>query len=71
MTVPVHSDEKETYDGQPTTGYHGYGAIDFYGVEEHFGDLKKFRELEALQTQRTKGALYLSPNAPASSSGPR
>ncbi|HZS08872.1 MAG TPA: alpha-amylase family glycosyl hydrolase [Blastocatellia bacterium] len=38
-------DEKETYDGQPTTGYHGYGAIDFYGVEEHFGDLRKLREL--------------------------
>ncbi len=40
-------DLKEVYDGQPTTGYHGYGAIDFYGVEEHFGDLKKFRELVA------------------------
>jgi neopullulanase len=38
-------DEKEVYDGQPTTGYHGYGAIDFYGVEEHFGDLATLREL--------------------------
>jgi glycosidase len=38
-------DLKEVYDGQPTTGYHGYGAIDFYAVEEHFGDLRKFREL--------------------------
>ncbi len=38
-------DTKEMYDGQPTTGYHGYGAIDFYGVDEHFGDVKKFREL--------------------------
>ncbi|HWQ36351.1 MAG TPA: alpha-amylase family glycosyl hydrolase [Blastocatellia bacterium] len=38
-------DLKEVYDGQPTTGYHGYGAVDFYAVEEHFGDLKKFREL--------------------------
>ena len=26
---------KEIYDGQPITDYHGYGAIDFYGVEEH------------------------------------
>jgi glycosidase len=38
-------DTKETYDGQPTTGYHGYGAIDFYAVDEHLGDVKKFREL--------------------------
>ena len=38
-------DIKEVYDGQPTTGYHGYGAIDFYGVDEHLGDVKKFREL--------------------------
>ncbi len=38
-------DTKEVYDGQPTTGYHGYGAIDFYAVDEHLGDVKKFREL--------------------------
>ncbi|HEV2762197.1 MAG TPA: alpha-amylase family glycosyl hydrolase [Pyrinomonadaceae bacterium] len=44
-------DEKETYpetEGgpkRPTTPYHGYGAIDFYGVEEHYGDLRKLREL--------------------------
>ncbi len=38
-------DQKEVYDNDPTTGYHGYGAVDFYAVEEHFGDLKKFREL--------------------------
>jgi neopullulanase len=37
--------EVETYDGQPITDYHGYGAVDFYGVEEHFGDLAKFKEL--------------------------
>lgn len=40
-------DTKEVFDNDPTTGYHGYGAVDFYGVEEHFGDLKKFRELVA------------------------
>jgi glycosidase len=39
------ADQKEVYDGQPTTGYHGYGAIDFYAVDEHLGDVKKFREL--------------------------
>lgn len=38
-------DTKEVYDNEPTTGYHGYGAVDFYAVEEHFGDLAKFREL--------------------------
>jgi glycosidase len=27
------------------TDYHGYGAVDFYGVEEHFGTLAKLREL--------------------------
>jgi glycosidase len=44
-------DEKETYpevEGgpkRPTTAYHGYGAIDFYGVEEHYGTMAKLREL--------------------------
>lgn len=37
--------QKEVYDGKPITDYHGYGATDFYAVEEHFGDLKAFREL--------------------------
>jgi glycosidase len=36
---------KETYDGQPITDYHGYGATDFYGVDEHLGDVALFREL--------------------------
>ncbi len=37
----------DTEGGQkrPITDYHGYGAIDFYAVEEHFGDLRKLREL--------------------------
>ncbi|MBA3242313.1 MAG: cyclomaltodextrinase N-terminal domain-containing protein, partial [Acidobacteria bacterium] len=44
-------DEKEVYaetaggPKRPTTAYHGYGAIDFYGVEEHYGDMRKLREL--------------------------
>ncbi|HEX6186317.1 MAG TPA: alpha-amylase family glycosyl hydrolase [Pyrinomonadaceae bacterium] len=44
-------DEREMYpetEGgpkRPTTAYHGYGAIDFYGVEEHYGDMRKLREL--------------------------
>jgi len=49
-TTPVYDnndglDYKEIYDGQPTTGYHGYGAIDFYSVEEHLGNMTKLREL--------------------------
>ena len=36
---------KETYDGQPITDYHGYGAVDFYGVDEHLGDLATLRQL--------------------------
>jgi glycosidase len=38
-------DEIEKKENGPTTGFHGYGAIDFYGVEEHFGTLAKLREL--------------------------
>lgn len=40
-----HLNERETYDNQPISDYHGYGAIDFYGVEEHLGSLGLFREL--------------------------
>ena len=31
----------------PNTYYHGYGAIDYYGVEDHFGNLATLRELVA------------------------
>ncbi len=49
-TTPVYDnndklDYKEFYDNEPTTGYHGYGAVDMYGVEEHFGDIAKLIEL--------------------------
>lgn len=49
-TTPVYDnadrpDTKETYPGMPeTTGFHGYGAVDFYGVDEHLGDLAKVKE---------------------------
>jgi glycosidase len=29
----------------PNTFYHGYAAVDYYGVEDHFGDLATLREL--------------------------
>ncbi len=54
-TTPIYDnndglDYKEVYADangvkQPSTGYHGYGATDFYGVDEHLGDLSKVREL--------------------------
>lgn len=36
---------REQYDGAPITDYHGYGAVDFYAVDEHLGDLAGFRQL--------------------------
>lgn len=54
-TTPIYDnndalDFKEAYPNdagikEPTTGYHGYGAIDMYAVDEHLGsmeDLKRF-----------------------------
>jgi neopullulanase len=29
----------------PNTSYHGYGATDYYGVEDHFGDMRTLQEL--------------------------
>ena len=40
-----HLNERETPEGVPITDYHGYGAVDFYGVEERLGTLDKLREL--------------------------
>ncbi len=40
-----HLNEKEKYEGQTITDYHGYGAVDFYAVEEHFGDMGKMKDL--------------------------
>jgi hypothetical protein len=46
-----HLNEREQYPDRPgeqkrkITDYHGYGSVDFYGVEEHFGTLTKLREL--------------------------
>ena len=40
-----HPNEKEQYGQGPITDYHGYGAVDFYGVEEHLGTLATLREL--------------------------
>jgi neopullulanase len=34
-----HLNEKERYEDRPIADYHGYGAVDFYGVEEHLGSM--------------------------------
>jgi glycosidase len=49
-TTPIYDnndkrDTKEVYGEETyTTGYHGYGPIDFYGVEERLGDMAKLKE---------------------------
>lgn len=40
-------DNQRSASGHAVTDYHGYGAVDFYGVEEHFGDFAKLRALVA------------------------
>jgi glycosidase len=37
--------EKERPEGEAVTDYHGYGAVDFYAVDEHLGDMTILREL--------------------------
>lgn len=39
------SDNSRSPKGAPSTDYHGYGAVDFYQVEEHFGDLQGLQQL--------------------------
>lgn len=56
-----HLNQQEKYtrnnelskSGDPITDYHGYGAVDFYAVEERFGDLSTLREL--VQQARARG----------------
>lgn len=42
-----NSDEVTTCDKPwcPMTSYHGYGAVDYYGVENHFGTFADLREM--------------------------
>ena len=39
------ADNQRSPSGVPSTDYHGYGAVDFYGVEERFGDQATLRRL--------------------------
>lgn len=57
-TTPIYDnndklDYKEVYNGEPSTGYHGYGATDMYAVDEHLGDLAKLKEF--VQTAQKMG----------------
>ncbi len=40
-----HLNTRETDNGKPITDYHGYGAVDFYGVEDHFGTMASLQDL--------------------------
>lgn len=56
-------DTKEVYDGKPTTAYHGYHAIDYYAVDERFGDLAELRRLvDAAHAQGIKVVLDMVAN---------
>ncbi len=39
------SENRLSAQGRPITDYHGYGAVDFYAVDEHFGDMALLCEL--------------------------
>ena len=53
------------YDNEDHTGrdYHGYGAVDLYKTEEHFGSLEEYRSLvNAAHQQGIKVILDIVPN---------
>ncbi|MEK7781595.1 MAG: alpha-amylase family glycosyl hydrolase [Verrucomicrobiota bacterium] len=60
-----HANTKEKYtrdnqrspNGVASTDYHGYGAVDFYGVEERFGDMTKLQEL--ITTAQASGFKFI------------
>ena len=62
-----HLNEKERYDNLPITDYHGYGAVDFYGVEEHFGTMA---ELKALVEAAHAAGLKVVQDQVANHTGP-
>lgn len=51
----------------PTTGYHGYGAIDLYRVDEHFGTLE---DLKTLIDQAHKRGMKVIQDQVANHTGP-
>lgn len=59
--------EKETYEEGAITDYHGYGATDFYAVEERFGTLQ---ELKALVDECHRNGIKIIQDQVANHSGP-
>ncbi len=51
------SDNQRSTNGIASTDYHGYGAVNFYAVEERFGDIAKLREL--VTTARAAGFKFI------------
>jgi len=51
----------------PTTGYHGYGAVDLYSVEEHFGTLE---ELKSFIQQAHRRGMKVIQDQVANHTGP-
>src|ERR1035438_5979493 len=41
----IQQDELDSLVPEPTADYHGYGVVDFYGTEEHFGNLLLLQKL--------------------------
>jgi neopullulanase len=54
------------YNGIDSMDYHGYGAIDFYAVDEHFGTVANLREL----VQRSAGRIRIMQDQVANHTGP-
>jgi len=60
-------DNRRSDEGAPSTDYHGYGAVDYYGVEEHFGTL---RELQRLVDDAHRTGLKVIQDQVANHTGP-
>ncbi len=45
--TPIYDNSNQwgEYQGQRVTDYHGYGIVDYYGVDEHFGTLSLLQKL--------------------------
>jgi glycosidase len=52
----THNNQRST-NGVASTDYHGYGAVDFYAVEERFGDITKLQEL--VSASRANGIKFI------------
>jgi glycosidase len=43
--TPIYDNYNGQYSGNNSADFHGYGSVNDYGVEEHFGTLQKLQEL--------------------------